>query len=172
MLAFKHAFQLRAFSVAIRGVFIYATVIFFTGIRLLFSQDKISVKWQKSNGGKSVFLSDEQYIHAKALYENITEPTPLLADLSAWALQKYGIQVIDYICDQRIDGQLRMMPVLWADEDVDMFRRYRNYNPKIQKAFAQKFAELCRKYKSHKEYTKPGKIFIAYESLKEELEKR
>lgn len=119
-----------------------------------------------------MFLSEEQFLHAKDLYENTIEPTPLLADLSAWAVKKYGIRVIDYICDQRYDGQLRMMPVLWADEDVDLFRRYRDYNPKIQKAFAQKFAQLCRKYKSHGEYTKPGKVFIAYESLKEELEKR
>jgi len=119
-----------------------------------------------------MFLSDEQYIHAKELYENTTEPTPLLADLSAWALKKYGVNVIDYICDKRSDGKLRMMPVLWEDKEVDLFRRCCNYNPKIQKDFAQKFAQLCRKHNMHREYTKISKVFIAYESLKEELEKR
>lgn len=119
-----------------------------------------------------MFLSEEQYTHAKALYEQLAEPTPLLLDLSAWAVKKYGVKVIDYICDVRNDGQLRMMPILWDDKDVDMFRRYCNYNPKIQKAFAHKFAELCRKYKTHTEYTKPSRIFIAYETLKEEFEKR
>lgn len=117
-----------------------------------------------------MFLSKEQFTHAKELYENTIEPTPLLVDLAAWSFQKYGVRVIDYICDKRSDGTLRMIPVLWADEDVDLFRRYRNYNPKIQKAFAQKFAELCRKYKIHGEYIKPSKVFIAYESLKEDLE--
>ncbi len=119
-----------------------------------------------------MFLSEEQFIHAKELYEQIKEPTPLLADLSAWTMKKYGIRVIDYICDERLDGKLRMMPVLWEDKEVDMFRRYSNYNPKIQRAFAFKFAELCRKYKEHSGFTKPTQIFIAYESLKEEFEKR
>ena len=119
-----------------------------------------------------MFLSEEQFIHAKELYEQIKEPTPLLADLSAWTMKKYGIRVIDYICDERLDGKLRMMPVLWEDKEVDMFRRYLNYNPKIQRAFAFKFAELCRKYKKHSGFTKPTQIFIAYESLKEEFEKR
>lgn len=119
-----------------------------------------------------MFLSEEQYNHAKDLYENATKPTPLLADLSDWAIKKYGVMVIDYICDERRDGQLRMMPVLWADEEVDLLRWCCNYNSKIQKAFARKFAGLCRKYELHKEYMKAGNIFIAYESLKEELEKR
>lgn len=119
-----------------------------------------------------MFLSEEQFIHAKELYEQIAEPTPLLADLSAWTMKKYGIKVIDYICDVRRDGILRMMPVLWEDEEVNMFRKYCNYNPIMQKAFAYKFAGLCRKYKSHTEYTKPSKIFVAYETLKEEFEKR
>ena len=119
-----------------------------------------------------MFLSEEQFIHAKELYEQIKEPTPLLADLSAWTMKKYGIRVIDYICDERLDGRLRMMPVLWEDKEVDMFRRYSNYNPKIQRAFAFKFAELCRKYEKHSGFTKPTQIFIAYESLKEEFEKR
>lgn len=119
-----------------------------------------------------MFLSEEQFLHAKELYEQRTEPTPLLAELSAWTMKKYGIKVIDYICDVRRDGILRMMPVLWEDEEVDMFRKYCNYNPKMQRAFAYKFAELCRKHKSHAEYTKPSKIFVAYETLKEEFEKR
>lgn len=119
-----------------------------------------------------MFLSEEQFIHAKELYEQKKEPTPLLADLSAWTMKKYGIRVIDYICDERLDGKLRMMPVLWEDKEVDMFRRYSNYNPKIQRAFAFKFAELCRKHKEHSGFTKPTQIFIAYESLKEEFEKR
>ena len=119
-----------------------------------------------------MFLSEEQFIHAKELYEQIKEPTPLLADLSAWTMNKYGIRVIDYICDRRWDGKMRMIPVLWDDKEVDLFRRYCNYNPKIQKAFAFKFAELCRKYKVHSGFTRPTQIFIAYESLKEEFEKR
>lgn len=119
-----------------------------------------------------MFLSDEQYIHAKELYENTKEPTPLLADLSAWAIRKYGIAVIDYICDKRNDGKLRMIPVLWEDEEVDLLRSHCNYNPEIQKAFALKFAELCKKYEIHAEYRKAGNIFVAYESLKEDLERR
>ena len=119
-----------------------------------------------------MFLSEEQYLHAKDLFEQKTEPSPLLADLSSWAIEKYGIEVIDYICDERWDGKLRMMPVLWEDEEVDMFRRFRNYNPKIQKAFAFKFAKLCRKYKQHAGFTKPTEVFVAYETLKEEFEKR
>lgn len=119
-----------------------------------------------------MFLSEEQYIHAKELYENTTEPTPLLVDLSTWAVKKYGVAVIDYICDERSDGQLRMMPILWEDKEVDLFRWSCNYNPAIQKAFARKFAGLCRKYEMHKQYMKAGNIFIAYESFKEELEKR
>ena len=117
-----------------------------------------------------MYLSNEQFMHAKELYENTAEPAPLLADLSAWARKEYGVNVIDYICDRRLDGTLRMMPVLWEDEEVDLFRRHCNYNPKIQKAFAQKFAKLCRKYNMHREYTKIGKVFVAFESLKEELE--
>lgn len=119
-----------------------------------------------------MFLSEEQFLHAKELYEQRTEPTPLLADLSAWTMKKYGIKVIDYICDVRRDGILRMMPVLWEDEEVNLFRSHCNYNPKMQKAFAYKFAGLCRKHKAHTEYTKPSKIFVAYETLKEEFEKR
>ena len=42
-----------------------------------------------------MFLSEEQYLHAKDLYNQRTEPSPLLADLSAWAVKKYGIHVID-----------------------------------------------------------------------------
>lgn len=119
-----------------------------------------------------MFLNNEQYIHAKELYENTTEPSPLLADLSAWAWKEYGVKVIDYICDRRSDGKLRMIPVLWEDEEVDLLRRYCNYNPMIQKAFARKFAQLCRKHNAHREYTEISKVFVAYESLKEELEKR
>lgn len=119
-----------------------------------------------------MYLSEEQYLHAKDLFEQKTEPSPLLADLSSWAIEKYGIEVIDYICDERWDGKLRMMPVLWEDEEVDMFRRFRNYNPKIQRAFAFKFAKLCRKYKQHAGFTKPTEVFVAYETLKEEFEKR
>ncbi len=119
-----------------------------------------------------MFLSEEQYIHAKELYESTTEPSPLLADLSAWAVRKYGIAVIDYICDKRRDGKLRMMPVFWEDKEVDLLRMHCSYNPEIQKAFAQKFAELCKKYGVHAEYCKASRIFVAYESLKEDLERR
>lgn len=119
-----------------------------------------------------MFLSEEQFVHAKDLYEQVTEPSPLLAELSAWAIKKYGITVIDYICDVRRDGMLRMMPVLWEEEEVDILRKKCNYNPKIQKAFANKFAELCRKYEMHDEYSRPGEVFVAYETLKEDLEKR
>lgn len=119
-----------------------------------------------------MFLSEEQYIHAKELHENTTEPSPLLADLSDWSVKEFGIGVIDYICDRRLDGKLRMIPVLWDEKEVDMFRWCCNYNPKIQRAFARKFAELCKKYQLHSEYIRPGNVFVAYESLKEELEKR
>ena len=99
-------------------------------------------------------------------------PTEPLVDKYMELIEKYGIEVIDYICDERWDGKLRMMPVLWEDEEVDMFRRFSNYNPKIQRAFAFKFAKLCRKYKQHAGFTKPTEVFVAYETLKEEFEKR
>ena len=86
-----------------------------------------------------MFLTGEQYIHAISLYNEEAEPSPLHTKLSAWAEKQYGIKVIDYICDKRLDGMLRMVPVLWDDKEIRTLMMLGNYNPEIQHAFAKKF---------------------------------
>ncbi len=112
-----------------------------------------------------MFLTQEQYIHAKSIHDGETEPSPLLEKLSVWAKMQYGINVVDYICDKRIDGKLRMVAVLWKAEEMYMLNLGCNYNPEIQHAFAKKFAQLCRKYDLHEEYFKPKNFFVAYDTL-------
>ena len=94
-----------------------------------------------------MFLSDEQYIHAKELYENTTEPTPLLADLSAWALKKYGVNVIDYICDKRSDDAFAKALMTALNTKWDK-QKIKEHSKKFSlEAMAEKYQAVYEKIK-------------------------
>lgn len=172
MLASKHANQMRAFYIdASERMDCVNTGLFYIHGH---SPDFLPFTMQNlimDRKEQTMFLTDEQYIHAISLYNEEAEPSPLLTKLSAWAEKQYGIKVIDYICDKRLDGMLRLVPVLWDDKEVRTLMMLGNYNPEIQHAFAKKFAELCRKYDMHEGYAKPKNFFVAYETLKDEPER-
>lgn len=172
MLASKHANPMRAFDIdaAVMIDCVNIGLFIFTGIRPNFYPLQYN-NLNMDRKEQTMFLTDEQYIHAISLYNEEAEPSLLLTKLSAWAEKQYGIKVIDYICDKRLDGKLRLVPVLWDDKDIRTLMMLGNYNPDIQKAFAKKFAELCRKYDMHEEYAKPKNFFVAYETLMDEPER-
>lgn len=116
-----------------------------------------------------MFLSDEQFISAKDLYDGKKEPSQLLAELAAWAKEEYKVTVIDYICDCLEGGKLQMTAVLWDRSEYDRMKKGHNFDSAIQRAFSHRFAELYRKYQLYEaEYT-PDEIFVAFETLKDEL---
>lgn len=121
-----------------------------------------------------MFLEQEEYEHAKSLLDKELSPSPLLVELAVWAKEQYNVTVIDYICDALIDGTLRMRPVLWDDKEEKCLCTgvHYGFDPVIQQAFADKFRFLCRKYGLHEEYAATNDIFVAYETLEDELKKR
>lgn len=116
-----------------------------------------------------MLLTKEQYARAKDLYDKKVAPSPLLSELAAWAGENFRVTVIDYICDIRSDGHLRLKLVLWDYVEEKLLRNGCNYDAQIQKLFAEKFAEISCKYQVHTEYQKPEKVFVCYDTLKDEI---
>ncbi len=117
-----------------------------------------------------MFLSDEQYAHAMELYTKRKQPSPLLAELAAWADTAYNITVIDYICEQNDRQGLILRLVLWnLAERMRIFDQTYNYDPKIQQAVLAKFRDLTAKYRLHQEYLHAEKVFVGYETLQDQM---
>ena len=116
-----------------------------------------------------MFLTEEQFLKAKDLYDKKVAPSPLLAELAAWAKERYHVTVIDYICDITVNNQKRFMPILRARKEVRSLKDEFNFLPEIQKEFAEKFVELSCKYGEHEEYRETEKVFVPYHDFESDL---
>lgn len=116
-----------------------------------------------------MFLTEEQFLKAKDLYDKKVAPSPLLAELAVWAKERYHVTVIDYVCDITINNLLRFMPILRDRKEVRSLKDEFNFLPEIQKEFAEKFAELSCKYGGHEEYREAEKIFVPYHDFESDL---
>ena len=116
-----------------------------------------------------MFLTEEQFLNAKDLYDKKVAPSPVLAQLAAWAKERYHVTVIDYVCDRTVNNLLRFMPILWDRKEVQSLKDEFNFLPEIQKEFAEKFAELSYEYGVHEEYWGTEKVFVSYHDFKSDL---
>lgn len=120
-----------------------------------------------------MFLTNEQYEHAMQINESIIEPGPLLSEFAFWFNQSYHLKLYDYFCDCP-NGLTRLQLVLWENSSYLLFTNDKWRNPDERKiaVIAKKFAELCRKYDVLPDYQNGEKIFVCFESLCDEIEKR
>lgn len=119
-----------------------------------------------------MFLDDEEYRHVVGLMGKEIQPSPLLVELKAWAEKEMQLKVYDYICDYTTNGMIRLRIVLWDHEAMIRMHKGANLDPKKQKKFQKVFAELAQKYNLHKEYWDGNSIFVCYETIKDEIQKR
>lgn len=120
-----------------------------------------------------MFLTKEQYEHAIQINENVVAAEPLFSEFSAWFNENYHLKLYDYFCDCP-NGLIRLQLVLWDLSCSLQFDndKWRNPDERKRAVIADKFAQLCRKYGNHPDYQDGKKIFICFESLSDEIEKR
>ena len=116
-----------------------------------------------------MFLSEQEYQHVLDLMEGRIVPGPLLKELAEWTGERFGVKVYDYICDQTTNGLTRLRVVVWDREVHDVFMDAGNYNKSIQMQFQEEFAFLARKYMVHPEYYDAEKIFVCWETVKDQI---
>ena len=105
-----------------------------------------------------MFLTEEQYNRILSLLDKRIASGPLLGELNQWSEEQYHLKVHDYICDQTNNGLTRLKIVVWDYIQQKKLMDGANYDKAIQKAYAEKFAELARKYDMHPEYHKAEDI--------------
>lgn len=120
-----------------------------------------------------MFLTKEQYEQTMQITENAAEAGALLSEFSAWFYENYRLKLYNYFCDCP-NGLTRLQLVLWDFSCSLQFDndKWRNPDERKRAIIACKFAELCRKYGEHPDYQTGEKIFICFESLSDEIEKR
>lgn len=116
-----------------------------------------------------MFLTEEQYDRVLALLDGKIEKSPLLQEWIMWMKEKYGVEVYDYICDTTNNGLTRLKIVVWDNFAQKRFRNGVNYDSLIQKECQDKFAELARKYGVHPDYQDENKIFVCWDTLKDQI---
>lgn len=127
-------------------------------------------------GDWHMLLSKEEYEHAlQCLDKKGQGGSPeegLLREMQEWAGNREGLELYDYFCDRLESGRLRLKIVLWDMEAEKMVMKGANYNGKKQREFADKFADLSRKYGIYKEYWKAWDVFVTFDTLKDEIQSR
>lgn len=119
-----------------------------------------------------MFLEPKQYEHVIEILSSKIKPEPLLAQLQEWARKELEAEVYDYVCDYAVSGFLRLKIILWDREKCREMHDSGNYDPKKQRKFAVKFAELARNHNVHREYWKADDIFVCYDTIADEIQKR
>lgn len=119
-----------------------------------------------------MFLEPKQYEHVIEILSGKIKPEPLLAQLQEWARRTMEIEVYDFSCDYSKSGFLRLQIILWDREEYREMHCSGNYDPKKQKMFAVKFAELAKAHNVHKEYWNADDIFVSYDTIADEIQKR
>lgn len=119
-----------------------------------------------------MFLNDKEYTHVIGLIRKEIQPDPLLIELKIWAEKELQLRVYDYICDYAKSGLKRLRIVLWDHETMRKMYKGANPDSEKQRKFQKIFAELAQKYDVHKEYRNSDSIFVCYETVKDEIQKR
>lgn len=120
-----------------------------------------------------MFLEEAEYQYIINLMSGKEKPYPLLAELKEWYVETFQMEMYDYICDYTITGLNRLKIVLWNhEEEKKMHKKDANLDPKKQDKIRNKFAELARKYQLHKEYWDADDIFVCYDTICDEIQKR
>ena len=119
-----------------------------------------------------MFLTEENYNETMDLMVGRKEPSLLLKDLIDWAKDSLQVNVFNYICDDTDNGLRRLRLVLWDYEAAKKVHDGPNYDKKKQSQVAKKFAELCCAYKMHKEYEDHERVFVGFETICDEIQKR
>jgi hypothetical protein len=119
-----------------------------------------------------MFLSDKEYQHVISIIDGKKKKSALLAELSNWTKENLHLVMYDYICDHTINGLTRLRIVLWNHEDAVTLRKEGNLDSAIQKKFSKQFAILSRKYHKHRNYQNEDAIFVCYETICDEIQKR
>lgn len=119
-----------------------------------------------------MFLTEEEYNHTLRLWRNQEYKRPILVELASWFESTFEMPIYNYLCDTTINGLTRLRLVLWNHEYERKMSDGVNLDADKQKKIAKQFAELCNKYNQYPAYHKAENIFVCYETLEDELEKR
>lgn len=117
-----------------------------------------------------MFMSRQEYDNCLDLLEGRRQKSPLLNELADWAKCELDIDVIDYVCDYAISGQIRLRIVVWDNDDYSKFFKGINYDSRVQKKFQNEFADLAKKYQKHIPYHSADKIFVCCGKIKDEIQ--
>ena len=120
-----------------------------------------------------MFLTDEEYEKIMEVAEGKVKDE-ILDELKSWANDEFGVVVFGYICD-KTNGLTRLRIVLWnlnVEREFHDKEVFVNYDKVKQRMFAENFARIAAKYDKYPEYHNSDKIFVAYTTIKDEIEKR
>lgn len=119
-----------------------------------------------------MFLSEKEYGHAVAVLSGKVEKTPFFAEVEQWFKNAFRLQLYDYYCDCTNGGLPRVRLLLWDRGCAGKMKRGAEFDEKKQRRIAGEFANLCRKYDVHSDYHRPQDVFVCYDTLKDEMQKR
>lgn len=119
-----------------------------------------------------MFLEPNQYEHVIQILSGKIKPEPILVQLQEWARKEMATEVYDFVCDYAVSGCLRLQIILWDRKEYKEMHDSGNLDHQKQKKFAVKFAELAKVHKVHKEYWNADDIFVCYDTIADEIEKR
>lgn len=119
-----------------------------------------------------MFLKEEEYRETLALLSKKSEPDCLLKEMRIWAKEFLQVEVYNYLCDYTSNGLRRLRLVLWDDAAVSKMHDGMNLDKNKQKAVAERFARLSWAYQKYPEYQDAGKVFVCYETIRDEIQKR
>ena len=119
-----------------------------------------------------MLLSEKEFHHTLDLMEPESGrlPDPVLKGLDDWCQKTIGIRVYDYFCGCTRGGRLRVKIVLWDQNAKKKVMKGPNFDEKKQKNFAGKFAELSRKYQLNRDYQNESRLFICYDTIRDQLQ--
>ncbi len=118
-----------------------------------------------------LFLNKEQCNHVIDLIDGKIQKSDLLAELSEWSKTEFGIDILDYVCDTTENELTRLVIVVWDYFDMRSFMDEYNYDKSKQILIRNKFSALAQKYRIHREYQNPAKIFVCYDTIADEVRK-
>ena len=120
-----------------------------------------------------MFLTDEEYEHIMAIADGEIQDD-IVAELKSWTKEEFGLVVFGYICD-KTNGLTRLRIVLWdlkAERTLHDENCFANYDKEKQRKFSEAFARIVIKHNKHPEYHNPEKVFVTYETIRDENDKR
>ncbi len=121
-----------------------------------------------------MFLDERQRNYIIELMRGTAKKPPVLARLSEWAMDKYGLKIYGYFFDIiRNDALPRLRIVLWDKAVQESLRTEfdHSFDREIQRSFREKFLSIAKEEGILPPYRNLDRTFVFFETIEDELQK-